>query len=421
MPVEPFTEGSPFANDPVRNLGTFDDINDRAVIREGKIMAGLPKPVSLAMPDAQHILLPDGYRQRATISGRPLLLFGKAWSRAAREAGLQEDLRDRNERFVFDSQRLENWVPSQILAVVGQELIDHGSKLTPPTTNDIIVHAKTEIHVGDYVRFGLTTTKHNFSRESLVMIWGGQEDFHGDLLMRALIMSGKITRLDRLRMEADERRNPWMPEDHNGLLSVAEGFWGFGAAQEKGTHRNYLLLDGEVRADYGLVLKEGMDPEEIQRVKDIEAFERKRGLRIGMSGVLQVIARQEIKHHQVYVDDLQILARYFPDRAYDILKAVKRRFQMPLVHAIEGSDELAVRFFPRGFTDLLNFNREIFNKIGQMMGTDDFAGINRAAINAKIFEDTFIAGVAELNPDGSLIIKNDYTEIVEAIRREEAA
>ncbi len=254
--------------------------------------------------------------------GSPTLIAGP-WTRAARQAAVDQESLQAFVEFFGRSMRTRRWSPWHDLPV--DEIRDHGARLSCDTIHLLGGFLGIEEYVGDFVRDGLGGFQHCRTRRNLHLQWGAEELRHGVALEQVLLHTGARTQeqLDAYHAEVAERQ--WSYGDHGGVDGPLGGAI-YGMLQERSTYVNYEQLRLRVRAECGLPARS--TPAEAQR-----------GRQLGVAEVLRLIAQDEIAHHGMYLKLVQIYLRYFPEETLDKFQTVASRFHMPALRLIPNRRE----------------------------------------------------------------------------------
>lgn len=253
----------------------------------------------------------------------PLVVQGP-WTHQARLDAIDKESRVSFEGYFSKAMKVRNWVPNELPI---KEMHQLGHLLTTDTVTMIQAYLGVEEYVGDYVQEGLELFHNNRVRRNLQLAWGMEELKHGwawELVLR----HSEVRTEPQLHEYIEEvLSHKWtMRENHPGLETPL-GVLCYSMVQERATYFNYDEMRKRIRHEYGLPVKASVE-------------ERKRGHQIGAAGAFQIVGRDEIAHHGIFLDLVRIHLRYLPDETLETIFKVFRGFTMPALDLIPDSDML---------------------------------------------------------------------------------
>lgn len=250
----------------------------------------------------------------------PLLVQGP-WTHEAKVAAIEKESRASFEAYFTKAMKVRNWVPNELPI---KEMHEHGHKLSRDTVTIIQAYLGVEEYVGDYVQDGLELFHNNRVRRNLQLAWGMEELKHGWAWELVLLHSEQRTETQLKEYIEAVLAHKWtMRENHPGLETPI-GVMCYAMVQERATYFNYDEMRKRIRAEY-----------EIPERATTE--ERKRGYQTGAAGAFQIVARDEIAHHGIFLDLTRIHLKYLPDQTLETLLKVFRGFTMPALDFIPDS------------------------------------------------------------------------------------
>ncbi len=331
---------------------------------------------------------------RPTRGEAPIVIAG-SFTRAAKEIALQKDLKIHAQKFIDSAERNRGWQPWNLAS--RNEVVQLGDRLSDDTVKVTRAFLYTELRIKDYVKAGLRFINDGMSRLAIGFRWAGDEVKHPQTYGDILVLSGKMTEAERLKMERDANLDPWDFRDHNGFDDeYGYGHIAFGIPQERLTAFYGRQLRKMVRADYSLADKRTNE-------------EAERGYEIGASEHVKIISVDETAHQMAYIEQAGIVARYFPERMYDALVAVQEGFKMPLADRLPNRRRVLSRLMPDEDSRGVYFRT--FDYISNSLGLENKEALAQAAQNSIVLKDMLEPGAFQLNPDGTFKPLNNLAEI----------
>ena len=297
---------------------------------------------------------------------QPLTVKGP-WTHQARREAIDKETRQSFERYFTKAMKVRNWVPNELPI---KEMHQFGHLLSTDTTTIIQAYLGVEEYVGDYVQDGLELVRNNRARRNLQLAWGMEELKHGWAWELVLLHSEQRTEEQLSEYIEEVLSRKWSIRDNHPGLESPLGVLCYAMVQERATYFNYDEMRKRIRQEYGL-------PERST------AEERKRGYQIGAAGAFQIVARDEIAHHGIFLDLVRIHLRYLPDETLETLLKVFRGFTMPALDFIPNSKQLEEAMK----RTLLHTPRkqvsEVNNPILDALGLENRRAIERGVQEAK--------------------------------------
>ena len=299
-------------------------------------------------------------------SEMPLVVQGP-WTYEGRMLAIQKESRESFENYFTKAMKVRNWVPNELPI---KEMHQLGHKLSPDTVTMIQAYLGVEEYVGDYVQDGLDLFHNNRVRRNLQLAWGMEELKHGWAWELVLLHSEQRTESQLHEYIEEVLTHKWtMRENHPGLETPL-GVLCYAMVQERATYFNYEEMRKRIRHEYGLPAK-------------ATAEERRRGHQTGAAGAFQIVGRDEIAHHGIFLDLTRIHLRYLPDETLETLLKVFRGFTMPALDLIPDSQALEDAMK----RTLLHTPRkqvtEVNNPILEALGLDNKRALERGVQEAK--------------------------------------
>lgn len=296
----------------------------------------------------------------------PLTIKGP-WTHQARQEAINKESRQSFERYFTKAMKVRNWVPNELPI---KEMHQYGHLLSTDTVTIIQAYLGVEEYVGDYVQDGLELVRNNRARRNLQLAWGMEELKHGWAWELVLMHSEQRTEEQLSEYIEEVLSNKWSIRDNHPGLESPLGVLCYAMVQERATYFNYEEMRKRIRQEYGL-------PERATEE------ERKRGYQIGAAGAFQIVGRDEIAHHGIFLDLVRINLRYLPDETLETLMKVFRGFTMPALDFIPDSKQLEEAMK----RTLLHTPRkqvsEVNNPILDALGLENRRAIERGVQEAK--------------------------------------
>lgn len=296
----------------------------------------------------------------------PLIVQGP-WTYQARMDAIQKESRQSFENYFTKAMKVRNWVPNELPI---KEMRELGHLLTPDTVTMIQAYLGVEEYVGDYVQEGLDLFHSNRVRRNLQLAWGMEELKHGWAWELVLLHSEQRTEAQLNEYIEDVLSHKWsMRDDHPGLETPL-GVLCYTMVQERATYFNYDEMRKRIRHEYGLPEKASVE-------------ERKRGHQIGAAGAFQIVGRDEIAHHGIFLDLTRIHLRYLPDETLETILKVFRGFTMPALDLIPNAAMLEEAMRRTKLHTPRKQITEVNNPILEALGLDSKRALERGVQEAK--------------------------------------
>jgi acyl-[acyl-carrier-protein] desaturase len=291
------------------------------------------------------------------------------WTREARERAIQNEVREAYIEYFRKAVKVRNWFPWDDIPL--DEMKERGHLLSPETVTLIESFLGIEDYVGDYVEDAINIVRGNRERRNISIVWGMEEAKHAEAWHLVLLHSGVRTE-EQIREYRDKvGAHKWtMRENHPGLdtpLGVAV----YAMVQERATYFNYEELRKRIRIEYGL-------PE-----KSTE-FERARGKQIGAAAAFNIVARDEIAHHGMFLRLVDIHKKYLPDETLDMIFRVLHGFKMPALYLIPNETEMREALARTKLYTPLKHARSVANPVLEALGLENKRALERAVQAAKL-------------------------------------
>lgn len=209
-----------------------------------------------------------------------------------------------------------------ILDLPFAEMKELGSRLSPESVTILKGFRDIEGYIIDYILAGIKHLKRTPSYKHIQVDWSGEEFYHATTEDQMLVASGKYTDSEIAEQQDEALTQIWTPDQHEGISSPA-GYLCFSTFQEKGTYISYDGFIDHVRGEYGLPIQ-------------VTSKEKDRGMEVGISEGLRRIAGDEIYHHGVFLEQLKILYKFYPELTLITLDVVLKAFAMPAMKLIPG-------------------------------------------------------------------------------------
>lgn len=296
------------------------------------------------------------------------LIVGGPWTRDARDRAVDKETRAAFENYFTKAMKVRNWVPNELPIAEMHRL---GSLLSEDTVTIIQAYLGVEDFVGDYVEDGLNLLHNNRARRNLQLAWGMEELKHAWAWELVLLNSGRRTEQELEAYRDEVLSHKWtMRENHPGL-DTPLGVVCYTMVQERATYFNYDQMRKRIRQEYGY-------PDQAAPT------ERKNRVQVGAAGAFQIVGRDEIAHHGIFLEIVRIHMRYFPNETQEMLLKVFNGFTMPALHLIPDAADLEAAMRRTRLHTPRNQVTEVNNPILNALGIENKKALERAVQNAKM-------------------------------------
>ncbi len=291
------------------------------------------------------------------------------WTNEARDRAIQTEVREAYIQYFRKAVKSRNWFPWDDLPL--NEMRERGHLLSEDTITMIMAFLGIEDYVGDYVEDAINIVRGDRERRNISIVWGMEEAKHAESWELVLLHSGIRTeeQIHAYRDQVSAHR--WtMRENHPGFdtpLGVAV----YAMVQERATYFNYEELRKRIRIEYGL--PEQATPEE-----------RKRGMQYGAAAAFNIVARDEIAHHGMFLKLVDIYKKYKPAETLDMIFKVFSGFNMPALYLIPNASDLKDALERTRMYTPLKHGRSVANPILDALGFDNKRALERAVQEAKL-------------------------------------
>ena len=302
-----------------------------------------------------------------TLGAKTPLVVPGPWTHEGRMLAIQKESRQSFEGYFTKAMKVRNWVPNELPIAEMHRL---GHKLSPDTVTMIQAYLGVEEYIGDYVQEGLELFHNNRVRRNLQLAWGMEELKHGWAWELVLLHSEQRTEAQLNEYIEEVLSHKWsMRENHPGL-DTPLGVLCYTMVQERATYFNYDEMRKRIRQEYEL--PERATPEE-----------RKRGYQIGAAGAFQIVGRDEIAHHGIFLDLVRIHLRYLPEETLETLGKVFGGFTMPALDLIPNGEALEEAMRRTKLHTPRKQVTEVNNPILNALGFDGRRALERGVQEAK--------------------------------------
>jgi acyl-[acyl-carrier-protein] desaturase len=291
------------------------------------------------------------------------------WTRDARIRAIQKEVREAYIEYFRKAVKVRNWFPWDDLPL--NEMRERGHMLSEDTITMIESFLGIEDYVGDYVEDAINIVRGDRERRNIQLVWGMEEAKHAESWHLVLLHSGVRTeeQIQAYRDEVTSHR--WtMRENHPGL-DTPMGLAVYAMVQERATYFNYEELRKRIRIEYGL-------PE-----RSTEE-ERRRGKQYGAAAAFNIVARDEISHHAMFLRLVEIYKKYLPTETLEMILRVFSGFNMPALYLIPNADDLEAALRRTKMYTPLKHGRSVANPILDALGFDNRRALERAVQEAKL-------------------------------------
>lgn len=296
------------------------------------------------------------------------LIVGGPWTRDARLQAINKESRAAFEAYFQKAMKVRNWTPNELPIAEMHKL---GSRLSEDTVTIIQAYLGVEDFVGDYVEDGLNLLHNNRVRRNLQLAWGMEELKHAWAWELVLLKSGRRTEEELEAYRDEVLAHKWtMRENHPGL-DTPLGVVCYAMVQERATYFNYDEMRKRIRQEYGY--PDRATPEE-----------RRNRVQVGAAGAFQIVARDEIAHHGIFLELVRIHMRYLPLETSEMLLRVFSGFTMPALHLIPDASKLEEAMRRTKLHTPRNQVTEVNNPILNALGYTNKKALERAVQQAKI-------------------------------------
>jgi len=298
----------------------------------------------------------------------PHLVSGP-WTDEARTRAIQDEVREAYISYFRKAVKTRNWLPWDDLPL--NEMKERGHLLSEDTITMIEAFLGIEDYIGDYVEDAINIVRGDRERRNISIIWGMEEVKHSESWELVLLHSG-IRTPDQIREYRDAvGAHRWtMGENHPGF-DTPLGIAVYAMVQERATYFNYEELRKRIRIEYGL--PEQSTPEE-----------RKRGQQYGAAAAFNIVARDEIAHHAMFLKLVSINMKYKPEETLDMILKVLSGFNMPALYLIPNAADLEAALRRTKMYTPLKHGRSVANPVLDALGFENKRALERAVQQAKL-------------------------------------
>lgn len=254
------------------------------------------------------------------------------------------------DNFLIRAQR-RDWSTNNLQV---DEIRERGQMLSPATIALIEGFMGVESFLPDYMSEGFRGLKGSPHRIKLLNQWGVEEARHGSSLRLVLLHSGARSEMELEEYEAKTRQGHWSISQHIGMDNPL-GAAIYGMVQERATYVNYQGLNHLVRQDYGLPY-------------NLTDEERERGQQLGVAGVINQIARDEIAHHAINLELVRIYFRHFPEETLEKIRQVVSGFRMPALNLLPNRHQFIKALHTTRIYDRTIYQRQVLEPTLKSLG-----------------------------------------------------
>jgi acyl-[acyl-carrier-protein] desaturase len=300
--------------------------------------------------------------------GHPHVIEGP-WTDEARTRAIQDEVREAYISYFRKAVKTRNWFPWDDLPL--NEMKERGHLLSEDTITMIEAFLGIEDYIGDYVEDAINIVRGDRERRNISIIWGMEEVKHAESWELVLLHSGVRTP-EQIRDYRDAvGTHRWtMGENHPGF-DTPLGIAVYAMVQERATYFNYEELRKRIRIEYGL--PEQSTPEE-----------RKRGQQYGAAAAFNIVARDEIAHHAMFLKLVSIYMKYKPEETLDMIFKVLSGFNMPALYLIPNEVALREALQRTKMYTPLKHGRSVANPVLDALGFENKRALERAVQQAKL-------------------------------------
>lgn len=296
----------------------------------------------------------------------PLIVKGP-WTHEARKDAIDKECRQSFENYFYKAMKVRNWVPNELPI---KEMHERGHMLSEDTVTMTQAYLGVEEYIGDYVQDGLELFHNNRVRRNLQLAWGMEELKHGWAWELVLLHSGRRTEHQLKEYIEEVLSHKWtMRENHPGL-DTPLGVLCYAMVQERATYFNYDEMRKRIRSEYELPERATVE-------------ERKRGFQIGAAGAFQIVGRDEIAHHGIFLEMTRIHMQYLPEETLETLLKVFRGFTMPALDFIPDTALLEAAMRRTKLHTPRKQVTEVNNPIINALGLENKRALERGVQEAK--------------------------------------
>lgn len=291
------------------------------------------------------------------------------WTRDARTRAIQAEVRDAYIEYFRKAVKVRNWFPWDDLPL--KEMNERGHLLSDDTVTLIESFLGIEDYVGDYVEDAINIVRGDRERRNIQLVWGMEEAKHAEAWHLVLLHSGVRTE-DQIQEYRDKvSAHRWrMGENHPGF-DTPLGITVYAMFQERATYFNYEELRKRIRIEYGLPEKSTDD-------------ERRRGMQYGAAAAFNIVARDEIAHHGMFLRLVDIYKKYQPEETVDMIFKVVTGFKMPALYLIPNEQEMREALMRTRLYTPLKHGRSVANPVLEALGYENKRALEREVQSHKM-------------------------------------
>lgn len=254
------------------------------------------------------------------------------------------------EQFIKRSQR-RDWTPNDFSK---DEIRKWGPKLFPNTVALTEGFMGVEAQLPSYLLEGENALGGIQSEMIFQGRWGFEEERHKPTLRLVLICSGARTEEQVAEYDAKVLQKSWSANAHPGLDNCL-GARVYRMFQERATYVNYRGLLELVRQDYGLP-------------KSLTDDERERGQQVGAAEPVNKIAQDELAHHVINLQLVQIHLKHFPEETKEKINQVLKGFRMPALNLLPNRREFVQALHRTRIYDGTKYRQQVVESTLKALG-----------------------------------------------------
>jgi len=332
------------------------------------------------------------------------LVVGGPWTREARDRAVDKESREAFEKYFYKAMKVRNWVPTELPIADMHKL---GSQLSEDTVTIVQAYLGVEDFVGDYVEDGLNLFHSNRVRRNLQLAWGMEELKHSWAWELVLLHSERRTEQELEDYRDEVLSHKWtMRENHPGL-DTPLGVVCYTMLQERATYFNYDEMRKRIRDEYGL--SEKMSP-----------VERKNKMQVGAAGAFQIVGRDEIAHHGIFLELVRIHMKYFPQETTEMILKVFNGFTMPALNFIPDAANLEAAMRRTKIHTPRKQVMDVNNPVLNALGYENKRALERAVQAAKMLPSGLGPEHTVLSHTGNWVLSMSPEESVQSVPNDDA-
>ena len=285
------------------------------------------------------------------------------FSRQAKQAAIQKEVRKNYDEYFARAARTRSWFPDRLPQ--RKEMAKYAHLVSAESRELLLGFLGVESFVDDYVFEGIKAAGNSVTTRELYISWGFEERRHGQTFRYALIDSGFYTQewVDHYLAEVAE--DQWTFKRQTGYEATPLLAAAYAIFQERQTRWNYAALRMRLWREYGSLTDQT-------------------GHRLfpAIAGAIRFPEIDEGAHEANFSSIVRIYLKYMPDQALEALMKVSAKYRMPIVH-LPNSEQFIEAVLAAGMGVARDVINRIINPVLANMGFENRQALRRAVENFR--------------------------------------